>query len=103
MKSLKALGPDGYPALFYKHYQDTVGDQVVLATQSFFSKWLALKGFQQDLHLSSPKEEWGLQFQPIPFYWALQCLLHGDLKNNCWQVKAITKQDGGSGSSCFCS
>ena len=38
MKSLKALGPDGFPALFYKHYQDTVGDQVVLATQSFFFK-----------------------------------------------------------------
>ena len=36
MKSLKAPGLDGFPALFYKHYWDTVGDQVVLATQIFF-------------------------------------------------------------------
>ena len=45
MKSLKASGLDSFPALFYKHYWDTVGDQVVLATQSFFLKWLALKRF----------------------------------------------------------
>ena len=36
MKSLKAPSPDGFPTLFYKHYWDIVGDQVVLATQSFF-------------------------------------------------------------------
>ena len=36
MKSLKAPGPDGFPALFYKHYWEIVGDQIVLATQSFF-------------------------------------------------------------------
>ena len=38
MKSLKALGPDCFPALFSKHYWDIVGDQVVLVTQSFFSR-----------------------------------------------------------------
>ena len=32
MKSLKSPGPDGFPALFYKHYWDIVGDQVVQAT-----------------------------------------------------------------------
>ena len=32
MKSLKAPGPDDFPTLFYKHYWDAVGDQVVLAT-----------------------------------------------------------------------
>ena len=32
MKSLKAPGPDGFPTLFYKHYWDIVGDQVVQAT-----------------------------------------------------------------------
>ena len=41
MKSLKAPGPDGFPTLFHKHYWDIVGDQVVLATQSFFRDgWL---------------------------------------------------------------
>ena len=47
MKSLKASGPDGYPALFYKHYQDTVGDQVVKATQSFFRNGWLLKDFNK--------------------------------------------------------
>lgn len=36
MKFLKAQGHDGFPVLFYKHYWDIVGDQVVLATQNFF-------------------------------------------------------------------
>ena len=43
MKSLKAPGPDGFPALFYKHYWDIVGDQVVLATQSFFRETRSLQ------------------------------------------------------------
>ena len=43
MKSLKALGPNSFPALFYKHYWDSVGDQVVLATRGFFSRRLGIK------------------------------------------------------------
>lgn len=34
-KFLNAQGHDGFPVLFYKHYWDIVGDQVVLATQNF--------------------------------------------------------------------
>ena len=47
MKSLKAPGLDGYAALFYKHYWDTVGDQVVKATQSFFRNGWLLKDFNK--------------------------------------------------------
>ena len=35
MKSLEALGPDGFLTLFYKHYWEIVRDQIVQATQSF--------------------------------------------------------------------
>ncbi|XP_050242124.1 uncharacterized protein LOC126691087 [Quercus robur] len=45
MKSLKASGPDGFPALFYKHYWETVGDQIVSATQRFFRDGRLLKEF----------------------------------------------------------
>ena len=31
MKALKALGSDGFPVLFYKHYWYIVGDQLTLA------------------------------------------------------------------------
>lgn len=36
MHPFKAPGPDGFPGLFFKHYWDIVGDQVVIAVQSFF-------------------------------------------------------------------
>uniref|UniRef100_A0A2N9J1A1 Reverse transcriptase domain-containing protein n=1 Tax=Fagus sylvatica TaxID=28930 RepID=A0A2N9J1A1_FAGSY len=36
MHPLKAPGPDGLPGIFFKHYWDTVGPQVIDAIQSFF-------------------------------------------------------------------
>lgn len=41
MNPLKAPGPDGMPGLFYRHYWQIVGDQLVAAVQSFFRDgWL---------------------------------------------------------------
>ena len=41
MNPLKALGPDGFPGLFFKHYWPTVGTQVVEDVQCFFKeRWL---------------------------------------------------------------
>ena len=37
MQDLKAPGPDGFPALFYKHLWPTVGNDVIKAVTSFFT------------------------------------------------------------------
>ena len=68
MKSLKAPGPDGFPALFYKHYWDIVGDQVVLATQSFFRDGWLLWNLNQTFISLIPKKPRACnfnQFRPI--------------------------------------
>ena len=36
MEDLKALGPNGFPILFYKQYWPTVGGTVTKAVISFF-------------------------------------------------------------------
>ena len=80
MKSLKARGPDGFPALFYKHYWRVVGDQMMLATQSFFRNGWMLKSFNQTYIFLIPKRN-GVcnfnQFRPI------------GLSNVCYKI--ITK------------
>uniref|UniRef100_A0A7N2L3I4 Reverse transcriptase n=1 Tax=Quercus lobata TaxID=97700 RepID=A0A7N2L3I4_QUELO len=68
MKSLKAPGPDGFPALFYKHYWRVVGDQMMLATQSFFRNGWMLKSFNQTYISLIPKRNGACnfnQFRPI--------------------------------------
>ena len=62
MKSLKTPGPDGFPALFYKHYWDTVGDQVVQATQSFFRNGWLLKDFNKTFIHLIPKKKGACNF-----------------------------------------
>ncbi|XP_065629740.1 uncharacterized protein LOC136067578 [Quercus suber] len=57
MKALKAPGPDGFPALFYKHYWDIVGDQLVFAVQSFFLKGWLLKDFNKTFISLIPKKK----------------------------------------------
>ena len=57
MKALKALSPDGFPALFYKHYWDIVGDQLVLAVQSFFRNGWLLKDFNKTFISLIPKKK----------------------------------------------
>ena len=39
MHPLKAPGPDGLPGLFFKHYWEIVGPQIISAVQDFFSAW----------------------------------------------------------------
>ena len=36
MQDLKAPGPDGYPAIFYKHLWPTIGNDIIKAVTSFF-------------------------------------------------------------------
>jgi hypothetical protein len=44
MHPLKAPGLDGFPGLFFKHYWEIVGPQVICTIQSFFcSGWLLQK------------------------------------------------------------
>ena len=39
MHPLKAPGPNGLPGLFFKHYWEIVGPQIISAVQDFFSAW----------------------------------------------------------------
>ena len=57
MKALKAPGPDGFPALFYKHHWDIVGDQLVFAVQSFFLNGWLLKDFNKTFISLIPKNK----------------------------------------------
>ena len=68
MKSLKAPGLDGFPALFYKHYWDIVADQAVLATQNFFRDGWLLRNLNQTFISLIPKKPGACnfnQFHPI--------------------------------------
>ena len=57
MKALKAPGPDGFLALFYKHYWDIVGDQLVFAVQSFFLNGWLQKDFNKTFISLIPKKK----------------------------------------------
>lgn len=47
MNPQKALGPNGFLGLFYEHYWDEVGGQVILVIQSFFrSGWMLRELYQ---------------------------------------------------------
>ena len=66
--SLKAPGPDGLLGLIYKYYWDTVGEQVILAVQSFFRNGWILKEFNQTFIVLIPKVKGAHnlnKFQPI--------------------------------------
>ena len=71
MKALKAPSLDGFPPLFYKHYWDTVGDQLVLVVQSFFRNSWLLKDFNKTFISLIPKKK-GVHnfnhFRPIGLY-----------------------------------
>ena len=52
MAPLKALGPDGMPPMFFQHYWDSIGDDVVLPTsidQSLSGYWLRMYPIQNFL------------------------------------------------------
>ena len=57
MKALKAPGPDGFLALFYKHYWDIVGNQLVFAVQSFFLNGWLQKDFNKTFISLIPKKK----------------------------------------------
>ena len=68
MKSLEAPRPDGFLALFYKHYWETVGDQIVQATQSVFRNGWLQKELNQTFIYLIPKKNGACnfsQFRPI--------------------------------------
>uniref|UniRef100_A0A2N9HFT5 Reverse transcriptase domain-containing protein n=1 Tax=Fagus sylvatica TaxID=28930 RepID=A0A2N9HFT5_FAGSY len=57
MNPLKALGPDGFPGLFFKRYRDIVGPQVIVAVQSFFQDgWLLSQSNQTYITLIPKKQ-----------------------------------------------
>ena len=71
MKSLKAPGPDGFSILFYKHYWETVGDQIILATQSFFRSRRILNELNETFNALIPKKNGSCnfnKFHPISLY-----------------------------------
>ena len=68
IKSLKSPGPDGLPALFYKHYWETVGDQVTLAVHDFFKYGKLFQEFNSTFIVLIPKKNGACnfnQFHPI--------------------------------------
>ena len=77
MKSLKALRLDGFPALFYKHYWEIVGDQIVTATQSFFRDGRLLNEFNQTFISLIPKKKGACNFNQ---FWPIS------LCNVCYKV-----------------
>ena len=77
MKSLKALRLDGFPALFYKHYWEIVGDQIVTGTQSFFGDGRLLNEFNQTFISLIPKKKGACNFNQ---FWPIS------LCNVCYKV-----------------
>ncbi len=68
MHPLKASSPDGLPGLFFKHYWEIVGSQVICTIQSFFCSGWLLQKLNQTLITLIPKRV-GVcnfnQFRPI--------------------------------------
>lgn len=55
MHDLKALGPDGYPAIFYKQFWPTIGVDVIKAVTSFFQFGSMPKEVNSSLIVLIPK------------------------------------------------
>ena len=55
MQDLKAFGPDGFPALFYKQLWPTMGNDVVKAVTSFFTMGSMSKEVNSSLIVLIPK------------------------------------------------
>ena len=62
MMSLKAPRLDGFPALSYKHYWETVGDQIILATQSLFRSGRILSELYEPFIALIPKKNGSCNF-----------------------------------------
>ena len=68
MHPLKALGLDGLPGLFFRHYWSIEGEQVVAAVQSFFHDGWMLKEKNHTFITLIPKVQGACnfnQFRPI--------------------------------------
>ncbi len=57
MYNLKALGPDGLPALFYKKYWPIVGDSIISTVQIFFRSSHMLKEVNSSFIIVIPKNK----------------------------------------------
>lgn len=55
MQDLNDLGPDGFPALFYKKMWPTVGNDIVKAVTSFFLRGSMPKEVNSSLIVLIPK------------------------------------------------
>ena len=67
MMSLKAPRPDGFLALSYKHYWEIVGDQIILATQSFFRSGRILSELNEPFIAIIPKKNGSCNFNQFRF------------------------------------
>jgi hypothetical protein len=68
MHPLKAPGPDGFSGIFFKHYWEIVGSQVVTAVQSFFREGWLLSQMNHTFITIIPKKQGANnfnQFRPI--------------------------------------
>ena len=57
MQTLKALGPDGFPVLFYKKYWAIVGDSITRAVTSFFHAGRMLAEVNNSFIVLIPKSQ----------------------------------------------
>lgn len=62
MNPQKALGPNGFLGLFYEHYWDEVGGQVILVIQSFFRSGWMLRELYQTFITLIQKSKWACNF-----------------------------------------
>lgn len=98
MPYLKALGPDGMPALFYTHYWDIVGGLFTTSVQRFFITGQILKEWNNTFIALIPKKQGACnfcEFRPISLsnvsYKVISKILANRMKTYMDRLVSLTK------------